>query len=108
MGLQDCFCENSLSPPPALPHTPSPCLAWPPPYAPTAPSGASAAGVERKGWAKKQEQRVGGTGPRGMNKNCCEHERWKKTDLGLNSALPFTMTLSKLTDLSESSSVKRE
>lgn len=40
------------------------------------------------------------TGPRGV------HRLIKSTDPGSNSALPCPMTLSKLMDLSESSSIK--
>lgn len=74
----------------SLPPRPDPLF-----YAPTAPSGASAAGVGPKGWAKKQEQRIEETGPRAVNKNGQEHRCWKKTDRGSNSALPCTMTPSK-------------
>lgn len=78
MGLQDCLYGDSLYSPPHC--------AWPshPPKAPTAPLETSVAGVGPKCWARKQEQRVRETGPRGLHKNGHEHRHWKKTDLGSN------------------------
>lgn len=89
MGLYDGFCKAGLSSPapsimPGLaPHTHIHTHTFLLPQLP--------AGVGPKGWANRQGQRVAETGPRGLNRNGHEHRYWKKTDVGLNPAMPFPM-----------------
>lgn len=80
-----------------------PCLAWPPCSSLCPLELLQLVGPKGQ---PRSRSREGETDPRGLNKSGHKHRHLKKTNLGSNPTLPFPVTLWKLMNLSESSSVK--